>query len=255
MTIAASIAPASAERAPHRFFVAMSGLLLAIVVIGFAPSFYLRAHFAPLFPQMGAPTLPGYLYVHGAILTTWYTLLFVQATLIRARRVDLHKTVGVVGAVVAIGVLAASSVVLGNAAPRLVASGTPLQGVSAVIFGDIFTLICFATFVATAISLRRRSEAHKRLMLLASIVIVGPALSRGKFFPIYFGEPQAGDGYVALAQLGLLLALPAYDLVSRRRVHPASAWGVAGVVVGSLPVNVFIMSDRALAIVERFAQG
>ena len=242
-------------RVPHRFFVAISGLLLVIVVVGFAPSFYLRAHFAPLHPEMGSPTLPGYLHAHGAILFAWYTLLFVQASLISARRVDLHRSVGVAGAVVAIGVLVASCVVLSNAPARLVASGTPLRTVAGIVFGDVFALICFATFVATAIALRARAAAHKRLMLLASIVIIGPALSRWRYFPTFFGFAEIGDGYGALAQLALLLVLPVYDFASRRRLHPATAWGVGGIVAASFPVTAFIATDRALAIVERLVRG
>ena len=254
MNTIAHVAPASAG-APRQFFVAMSGLLLLIVVMGFTPSFFLRMHFQPLDPTMGPPTLPGYLHVHGAILTGWYTLLFAQATLVRARRVDLHRIVGVAGAVVAIGVVVASAVVLGRAAPRLAATGVPPEGVSTILFNDLYALICFSTLVATAISLRQHTDTHKRLLVLASVVIVGPALSRWRYFPSFLGEPPIDEAYGTLAQLVLLLVLPAYDLVSRRRVHPATAWGVGGFIAGHVPVALFAASDRALAIAVRLAQG
>ena len=255
MATIASTAPTSVDRVHRRFFVAMSALLLAIVVIGFTPSFFLRTRFQPLDPTMGPPTLPGYLHVHGAILTTWYTLQLAQATLIRAQRLDLHRIVGVAGAVVAFGVVVASSVVLGGAAPRLAATGVPPEGVSAILFNDIYALICFAALVATAISLRRRTDTHKRLLVLASVVIIGPALSRWRYFPGLLGAPPIDDAYGTLAQLVLLLALPAYDLVSRRRIDPATAWGVGGFIAGHVPVALFVASDRALAIVARLVQG
>jgi hypothetical protein len=56
-------------------------------------------------------------------------------------------------------------------------------------------------------------------MLLASISIISPAISRLPgalaFFPIS----------VLVPQLALLAALVVYDFVLKRRVHPATAWG------------------------------
>src|SRR6185436_12010738 len=62
-------------RSHHGFFVCMAALLLATVLVGFAPSFYLRAYF-------GAPPLPTYLQLHGVVLTAWFLLFFVQTSLV-----------------------------------------------------------------------------------------------------------------------------------------------------------------------------
>jgi hypothetical protein len=48
------------------FFPGMAALLLTIVFLGFAPTYYLR-------PDDAAP-LPVYLHVHGAGLTLWFSL-------------------------------------------------------------------------------------------------------------------------------------------------------------------------------------
>jgi len=51
--------PRTVARDP--FFAAMSAVILAIVLSGFAPTLYLRPVFKPL-------PIPGYLYLHGIVL-------------------------------------------------------------------------------------------------------------------------------------------------------------------------------------------
>jgi hypothetical protein len=69
------------EKAAARssFFFWMSVLLLAFLVIGFAPSLYLRAYFE-------TPPIPAYLHVHGAILTSWFVWLVIQTFMVRSGR-------------------------------------------------------------------------------------------------------------------------------------------------------------------------
>src|SRR3954466_5263426 len=83
--------PATAARARHpAFFPAMSALLLVIVFVGFAPTYYLR-------PAAARP-LPIYLHLHGAALTLWFSLLLVQTGLIASGRRALHRRLGLGGA-------------------------------------------------------------------------------------------------------------------------------------------------------------
>ena len=69
------------------FFFLFPHVLLALVLIGFAPTLYLRTLGNP-------PPIPFYLHVHGMILTGWYTVLVVQAWLIRRGHPALHRTLG-----------------------------------------------------------------------------------------------------------------------------------------------------------------
>lgn len=52
-----------------RYFLGMSALFLAVVLVGFSRSLYLRTYFE--FPEI---TL--HLYLHGIALTAWFTLAF-----------------------------------------------------------------------------------------------------------------------------------------------------------------------------------
>ena len=79
---ARSTAKSTARRHPA-FFPAMSSLLVVLVFLGFAPTYYLR-------PVTAGP-IPAYLHVHGAAMTAWFLLLLVQTALIATRRRAIHR--------------------------------------------------------------------------------------------------------------------------------------------------------------------
>src|ERR1044072_5190062 len=62
------------------------------VVLGFALTYYLRF-------LAGLPPLTLMLHLHGLLATTWMVLHYVQARLIAAHRVALHRELGVFTAV------------------------------------------------------------------------------------------------------------------------------------------------------------
>ncbi len=132
----------------------MSGLLLAFVLMGFSRTFYLR-------PFGEWSPLSGPLHVHGAVLTAWFLLLFVRALLVQSWNVRLHRRLGVAGAVVAIGVVAASLWILAlRDAPYI--DEAPGRG-----FGNLMSLVAFALCVGAGVWSRRRPHAHRRMMPLS----------------------------------------------------------------------------------------
>src|SRR3569833_2292448 len=74
----------------RRFFFAIVILLLAVVAVGFAPTYYLAGG-----PR--APLPSRIVHVHAAIFTTWMLLLLVQTGLISAKRVRWHRALGIAG--------------------------------------------------------------------------------------------------------------------------------------------------------------
>ncbi len=75
------VAPASSRRsADHHFFAWASLAAFAVVFAGFARTYYLRSLF-------GGSSLPWLLHLHGALMTSWFALFFVQTYLIASHRV------------------------------------------------------------------------------------------------------------------------------------------------------------------------
>jgi hypothetical protein len=208
--VAASPA-ARAWRRDRRFFTGMALAVALAVFIGFAPTYYVKGAF-------GTPALKPLLHIHGALFTSWILLLLAQTALVAARRTDLHRRLGVAGAVLAATMVGVGLMAAIDAAQR---GSTPVPGVPALSFFAIpFTdMVVFAGLAGAGLSLRRRTEAHKRLMLLATFALLPAAFAR--ITPIGSLGPPGFFGVVDL----LVIVCMVYDRVTRGRLHPALLWG------------------------------
>jgi hypothetical protein len=91
---------------------------------------------------------------------------------------------------------------------------------------QIRAIVLFPTFLIWALRTRRTDpEMHKRMMLLATLMLLDAAIARMSWLP-YNEFPK---GYVAVHIYLLLLLVPAllYDLIRRGRIHRAWVWGLA----------------------------
>ncbi|MEQ1911584.1 MAG: hypothetical protein ABMA15_22395 [Vicinamibacterales bacterium] len=77
------------------FFTVGSGVMLAGVLIGFAPTFFLRPAF------LDSP-LPLLLVVHGIVMTAWHLMLPAQSYLAETRRLRWHRPLGWASVAVAV---------------------------------------------------------------------------------------------------------------------------------------------------------
>ncbi|MEO6967327.1 MAG: hypothetical protein ABI132_02570 [Rhodanobacteraceae bacterium] len=219
MNAAAKSLPRNRE---HRFFIGAVIAAFAIVFAGFARSYYLKSFF-------GGPALTLLVHLHGLLMTGWFVLFFTQACLIAKHRVDLHRRLGVFGAAyAAVLVLVGLTTVL-----RFAARGVhdPADGGFAIlILGyDLVLLTVFALLVGTAIALRRRSNFHKRLMLLAILGLLSVAIGR---IPLDFIKVDVFRITLLLSDL-CVIAAAAVDTVRNRRLHPVFAWGTLLVVAST----------------------
>lgn len=235
--IGASRAQSSARRHPV-FFPAMSSLLVVLVFLGFAPTYYLR-------PQSAGP-IPAYLHVHGAAMTIWFLLLLVQTGLIATRRRAVHRQLGLLGAGVAAIIVLLNPPVVAWSVPHLLAAGDPIQLAALIVVADLLLVGVFLVLVSLAIRWRRYPETHSRMLLLASLAVSGPAL--GRLSLNLLGTPLAG--VIALMSLPLLVVV--HDRVLMKRVHPATAWGAAAI-IGSVVLSIAVANTAAgSAIVQWF---
>ena len=198
-------------RRDRLFYSGMAIAAAVVVFAGFAPTYFLKAAF-------GRPALPPLLHVHGLIFTSWIVLFVVQARLIAGRRTPLHRRLGVVG-----GCLAAAMLVVGTMAAIASARRgfTPPGGPPPLVFliVPLFDLVVFGSLVAAAVYLRRQSQWHKRLMLLATIQLLTPAIARLPGL-LAFGPPA----FFGLTDI-FVVACFVYDRVTSGRIHPAFKWG------------------------------
>ena len=202
-----SAATASRWRLHRAFFTGVSLAMVAAVFVGFSRSYYLKGWY-------GSPALPTLYHVHGFLFTSWMALLVAQTTLVASRRTPLHRRIGVAGGVLAGLMTAAALAMTIDLARRSVAGSSP-EGLAFVIV-PFMTLIVFPVLVGAALYYRRQPEIHKRLMLVATLELVTAGVAR---------IPGAGSMplFFVLTDIGLV-AMLAYDLLTRGRPHAATAW-------------------------------
>lgn len=203
-----------------QFYTWAAVVVLAIIVLGFARSYYLKGVF-------GSPPLSAALHLHGFIMTSWFVLFLVQVRLIASGRTDLHRRVGILGIGVATLVVITGAITAINAAALGRTPGPPALDFLAIPLGDI---VIFPALVIAGILFRHRSDFHKRLMLLASMSILSAATFRIPF--VLTAENGLNLSFI-LTDL-IILACIAYDSVKHRSLHPAFLWGFVLILAGQI---------------------
>ncbi len=229
--------PRNAER---RFYGIAALVAATVVFAGFARTYYLGKAF-------DAPELPGLVHLHGVVMTGWIVLFGVQASLVAARRVALHRRLGMAGAFFAALVVVMGIATAIEGARRGISPGPPPLVFLAIPLGVI---LVFGALVAAAIANRRRPDWHKRLMLLATISMLTPAIAR---LPI---DALNAGGIVAFMGVTDLLAIAciAWDTARNRRLHPAFLRGVI-FLVASQPAMLVLAQSAAWQPVARWLAG
>jgi hypothetical protein len=232
-----------AHETARRFYVWMAWACVLIAFGGFAPTYWLQ-----LAPGtfVGAPLL----HLHALLFSAWTLFFLLQTTLVATGRVARHRAWGLLGislatAMVLVGFAAADAVLV-----RRLAAGL---GDAARAFHIVSTsmITIFGVLVCAAIAYVKQPEIHKRLMLLATISVLPPAIAR-VFFAVSvgvaaglrpgLGPPRTVESVLISALVAdlLIVAAMTYDWRTRGRIHPAYLIG-GGVIVAvqflRLPVS------------------
>ncbi|HVF66875.1 MAG TPA: hypothetical protein VM914_04380 [Pyrinomonadaceae bacterium] len=217
--VAARAGVAAGRRRERLFYTGMAAAFVLTVFAGFARTYYLR-------PYFDSKPLVTILHLHGLLFTSWIVLFVVQTALVAKRRTDVHRRLGVAGAL-----LAALMVLVGvtTALVRAKAADVGPGGISPLAFltvplGD---MLVFAILVGAGVYFRGRPDAHKRLMLLSTIAILPAAVAR---LPLNFIQQGGPPAFFGLSDLFIIPCL-LYDLFARGRFHRATVAGGLLIVV------------------------
>ena len=220
---ASSIAMAAGSVRDSNFYLGFAIVSAVMVFTGFSRSFYLK-------PYFNTPRLPLLFQVHGSVFTLWVLFFVAQAWLAWDGRFNLHRQMGTAGAV-----LAGLAVILGVAIAfvssgmghfnKIPGAGDPAE---ACLF-SLFDIALFAVFVWAGFLWRSNPEVHSRLMVLSMAVPLLPsAIGRMCNFKPGIATPII---------FAFMLAGPIYDLITRRKIHPAYLVGLVVIVVTGPPLR------------------
>jgi hypothetical protein len=194
------------------------------------------------FPASGARVMgradyvaPLILHIHAAAFVGWLTLLSVQILLIRTGRPKLHMKLGWIGLTL-VPVMAYSGI-----AAELYSQRFYLQrhadNLDFFILPLMYTVMFPIFALAGLLFARRDPAAHKRLILMATTIIVGAAYAR------WWGEPLAGafgDDYLGMLINSftgtnlILAAAVTYDAITRGRPHRVYLVGIPLILASQL---------------------
>ena len=223
-TISTPSSVVNRKEARCRFYTWVAVGAALVVFLGFARTYYLKGLYGT--PPPFRPVLSPLLHVHGLVMTTWFVLSFVQVRLVAAQRTDLHRRLGVAGAMLAGLVVGIDGdVTLRNVHRSFMAhpESPHALGFLAINFG---ILLSFAILIASAILLRRRPDYHKRFMALACLSILGPAIDRLSLtLPfLQFLDSLSQWKMFGVWDLGAAVCI-GVDALKNRKLHPAWLWG------------------------------
>jgi hypothetical protein len=201
------------HRADRNFFLIFLLVCWLGVIMGFGPPALKRLHGHPESPNV----LP--IIIHATAFSCWLGLLTAQTLLVRVKRTAVHMKLGLI-AVGLVPVMAAGTVFAEIFMQRWHLAHPP-DNLQFLIF-PIFWVVTFTSLATAAIASRKDPAAHKRLILLATTVIIGAAYDRwwsdgltnvlGEGISALFIEEFLGTNLI-------LAGAVAYDFCTRGRLH------------------------------------
>jgi uncharacterized membrane protein YozB (DUF420 family) len=233
----------AAKVAERRFYFWSACACLIIASLGFIPTYWFRL-------AAGDLRVHPVVHVHAIALYAWLALHAYQAWLISRGSLARHRAIGLVGIAVAT-IAAVTFLLVGlHSGLRSEAAGYGAE-MRAFLIVTLAGAATFSVLFALAIANVQRPDAHKRLMLAASVSLLGAPIARWFLVflaptgatgasgvaappPVIFSVPPALIGDLILA------AAIVFDWRTRGKPHPALVWATAGVVgvhVLSVPIS------------------
>lgn len=148
----------------------MAQVCLGVSVIGFAPTYW---HGLVTGTFRGGPVV----HMHAFLFYAWMALLILQTALVAQNRVVRHREFGLIGvALAAILVVSGMAVSIG-AGLRFEQAGFGREG-RAFLIVSWSSMALFGALVSLAVANASQTDRHRRLMLAATISMLGAPVAR-----------------------------------------------------------------------------
>ncbi len=220
------------------FWVAVSTLMAITALVGFWPTY-----FGPL--VAGTLETQPLVHLHGAVFMGWIALFTVQASLASTGHIALHRKVGKVGMAYGVLLIVVGVVTTFNELANGIAAGQ-VEAAQRGLLAPFTNMIVFPIFFGAAIAYRRKTEIHKRFMLLATVMLLVAAVLR---MPL--GDPRSMPVFLSVWYAPVLIAM-IYDYATRRIIHPVYVIGLVSLTIVSFRY-LLIDTDLWMSIARRLS--
>lgn len=212
-----------------RIHLLLASVCAVIAFTGFAGTYWLQL---PGRTFVGSPLL----HLHGLIFSLWTLFVVSQAALITYGRNSSHRAWGLAGIALASAMFFTGVAVAISGLQDRIADGHG-EAARAFVIVPLSAIGLFAFFIVAAIVTRRRSDWHKRFMLVATVALLNAAIARFFFLAATGGGPgmRPGLGPPNPVEFALMPAMAAnliivlamlLDWRTRGRPHPAYLSGL-----------------------------
>ena len=191
------------------FWLAVSALMAITVLVGFWPTY-----FGPLLT--GSLEKQLVVHFHGMVFMGWIVLFTTQSALASTGHIALHRKVGKAGVAYGVIIVVVGLVTTFNQLGNGIAAGQA-EAAQRGLIAPFTDMIFFPIFFGAAIAYRRQTEIHKRLMLLATVMLLVAAVLRMRL-----GMPAFLGIWLAPVLIAMI-----YDYATRRLIHPVYVIGLA----------------------------
>lgn len=230
------------DRGEARFFFTMACVMAATIIAGFSFNIAMSRS------SFGAPWL---VHFHAWVMMGFVALYLAQNYLVFSDNVALHRRLGWLSVIWIPAIL-----VMGLLITRYslqTAGGPPFFDQNQFLFSNPLQLFGFGVLAAWAITIRKNTGWHRRLMYCAFAGLTGPGV--GRLLPNPFLIPYA---WYASAIVPMLVFILVGIVADKRRygaVHPAWFCGI-GIVLGlQVVADLIAYSDWGIAFTEQFVAG
>lgn len=181
--------------------------------------------------------------LHGILMLGWLVLFTLQAKLVQAGNTTRHKTLGYAGMAL-VAAIVISSLPLSVSLVRE-------YGKANILIANSFMILTFVSLFAAAVYYARNNNftAHKRLMLLATLSILGPPIAR------LLNILDIPELWALSVQTLFIILLPViYDKFTVGKIHRASVGGIV-FAVGMIGLMIFTLNSPAVGIIKELLAG
>jgi hypothetical protein len=219
------------------FYVWMAAAIALFAFAAFAPTYWLQI---PAGTFVGTPLV----HIHSAVFTAWSLFLVWQSYLAANGRIKSHRAWGMAGIGLATAVFIMGTAVAIDSLIFRLALGAG-DAVRSSFIVAMTNMLLFGGFFIAAMVNAKRSEIHRRLILLATISLLPAAISRITYYMAKGSgpglRPTLGPPPPVIKQLVPHLLIVAvfvlagilYDWKDRGRPHPAWLMG-GGIITAAL---------------------
>jgi len=219
------------------------GAILLLVIVGFFNSYFGR------FPHFNG--LPDMAHLHAIGFLAWFALLIIQPLLIRYKQVGIHRLLGKFSYFLVpyiiftiIGMMKHSYSIHGT--HYLIAAQPPA------LYFSMIGAITFTTFYILAIVNRKNTAFHMRYIIVSSIALINPAISR--FFGAELKLGPAGGPLTAMFVILTITGLIIYDKVKLKKVYKPYVVALIFNIMENISILTFIHTHAWQSIALKIGQ-